>query len=192
MSIWSRPRRHGPRPCKHKPPPTRHRRHTRQAPTKPQQRLHHRPRQFNQVRRWTQSFRPTPVSTIAPPSTTVPTTSTSTTPWPVPATTMQPRNNGSLLEEIDISRQQLMLVRGGRVVRMIPVSTGSGRRYCVDGHCEIARTPGTLPGSTSNCWLASFMAGSSLQPALLLRWVWPSTAEHFLVTRRRAVASGSR
>ena len=26
-------------------------------------------------------------------------------------------------------------------MRTIPVSTGNNRRYCVDGHCEIARTP---------------------------------------------------
>ncbi len=42
--------------------------------------------------------------------------------------------------EIDISRQVMLLRRGGKTTT-IRVSTGSGRRYCSGGSCAIARTP---------------------------------------------------
>jgi peptidoglycan hydrolase-like protein with peptidoglycan-binding domain len=44
--------------------------------------------------------------------------------------------------EVDINRQVLFLVEGGALYRIIPVSTGSGARYCVDGDCAYAVTPG--------------------------------------------------
>lgn len=42
--------------------------------------------------------------------------------------------------EIDISRQVMTLRRGSKLTT-IPVSTGSGRRYCSGGRCATARTP---------------------------------------------------
>jgi peptidoglycan hydrolase-like protein with peptidoglycan-binding domain len=44
--------------------------------------------------------------------------------------------------EVDIKRQVLFLYQGGALLRILPVSTGSGRRYCVDGQCDYAVTPG--------------------------------------------------
>jgi peptidoglycan hydrolase-like protein with peptidoglycan-binding domain len=44
--------------------------------------------------------------------------------------------------EIDIKRQVLFLWKGGGLYRILDVSTGSGKRYCVDGACATAVTPG--------------------------------------------------
>jgi lipoprotein-anchoring transpeptidase ErfK/SrfK len=44
--------------------------------------------------------------------------------------------------EVDTKRQVLFLYQGGALLRILPVSTGSGRRYCVDGECAYAVTPG--------------------------------------------------
>jgi len=44
--------------------------------------------------------------------------------------------------EVDLKRQVLFLFQNGGLLRVLPVSTGSGRRYCVDGECAIADTPG--------------------------------------------------
>ena len=44
--------------------------------------------------------------------------------------------------EVDIKRQVLELWQHGALVRTLPVSTGSGQRYCVDGECDVAVTPG--------------------------------------------------
>lgn len=44
--------------------------------------------------------------------------------------------------EIDLPRQILTLWQGGQLVRTLSVSTGSGKRYCVDGECAKAVTPG--------------------------------------------------
>ena len=44
--------------------------------------------------------------------------------------------------EVDLKRQVLFLYQGGSLSRILPVSTGSGRRYCVDGQCDVAVTPG--------------------------------------------------
>ena len=46
--------------------------------------------------------------------------------------------------EIDLNRQVLMLWQGGTRTRILPISSGSGEEYCVDGECDIAVTP---PGS---------------------------------------------
>jgi peptidoglycan hydrolase-like protein with peptidoglycan-binding domain len=44
--------------------------------------------------------------------------------------------------EVDLKRQVLFLYKGGALLRILPVSTGSGKRYCVDGQCAMAVTPG--------------------------------------------------
>ncbi|MFN2608873.1 MAG: L,D-transpeptidase family protein [Acidimicrobiales bacterium] len=43
--------------------------------------------------------------------------------------------------EVDIDRQVLFLWQGGKLTRILPVSTGSGQHYCVDGECDTAITP---------------------------------------------------
>lgn len=43
--------------------------------------------------------------------------------------------------EVDIRRQVLLLWSAGRLTRVLPVSTGSGRRYCTAAGCEEAITP---------------------------------------------------
>jgi peptidoglycan hydrolase-like protein with peptidoglycan-binding domain len=44
--------------------------------------------------------------------------------------------------EIDLKRQILALWQGGELVRTLSISTGNNRRYCVDGQCAKAVTPG--------------------------------------------------
>ncbi|MFM7616098.1 MAG: L,D-transpeptidase family protein [Actinomycetes bacterium] len=44
--------------------------------------------------------------------------------------------------EIDVARQVLFFVRSGALFRIVPISTGSGERFCVDGRCSTAVTPG--------------------------------------------------
>ncbi len=44
--------------------------------------------------------------------------------------------------EIDLRRQVLFLWKDGGLPRILPVSTGTGRRYCVQGDCANAVTPG--------------------------------------------------
>ena len=44
--------------------------------------------------------------------------------------------------EIDVARQVLFFVRSGSLYRVVPVSTGSGQRFCVKGRCSTAVTPG--------------------------------------------------
>jgi peptidoglycan hydrolase-like protein with peptidoglycan-binding domain len=43
--------------------------------------------------------------------------------------------------EIDVGRQVLFLYLDGALYKILPVSTGSGARYCVDGSCARALTP---------------------------------------------------
>jgi peptidoglycan hydrolase-like protein with peptidoglycan-binding domain len=43
--------------------------------------------------------------------------------------------------EIDLKRQVLFLWKDGALLRILPVSTGNGRRYCEDGRCGVAVTP---------------------------------------------------
>jgi peptidoglycan hydrolase-like protein with peptidoglycan-binding domain len=43
--------------------------------------------------------------------------------------------------EIDVGRQVLFLYLDNALWRILPVSTGSGARYCVDGECDRALTP---------------------------------------------------
>ena len=44
--------------------------------------------------------------------------------------------------EIDVARQVLFHWVDGSLARILPVSTGSGEHYCVDGACDTAVTPG--------------------------------------------------
>lgn len=44
--------------------------------------------------------------------------------------------------EIDVARQVLFFWRDGALDRILPVSTGSGERYCARGRCSRAVTPG--------------------------------------------------
>ena len=44
--------------------------------------------------------------------------------------------------EIDVARQVLFHWVNGSLARILPVSTGSGEHYCVDGECDVAVTPG--------------------------------------------------
>jgi peptidoglycan hydrolase-like protein with peptidoglycan-binding domain len=43
--------------------------------------------------------------------------------------------------EIDLGRQLLMAYRGGALVLISHISSGSGRHYCEAGHCGTAITP---------------------------------------------------
>ncbi|MCA1845001.1 MAG: L,D-transpeptidase family protein [Actinobacteria bacterium] len=53
-------------------------------------------------------------------------------------------NGGPDRIEIDLPRQVLLLWKGGVLVKILPVSTGTGKRFCEKGHCGVAVTP---PGS---------------------------------------------
>ena len=44
--------------------------------------------------------------------------------------------------EIDLKRQILQLYKGGELVTVLSVSTGNNKRFCVDGECATAVTPG--------------------------------------------------
>ncbi len=43
--------------------------------------------------------------------------------------------------EIDLTRQVIFLYMGGQLERILPTSTGSGKRYCEEGKCGTAVTP---------------------------------------------------
>ena len=49
---------------------------------------------------------------------------------------------GATKVEVDLKRQILTVWKGGALLRVVDVSTGSGKRYCVDGDCAKAVTPG--------------------------------------------------
>lgn len=44
--------------------------------------------------------------------------------------------------EVDLKRQILQLYKGGSLVTVLSVSTGNNKRFCVDGQCDVAVTPG--------------------------------------------------
>lgn len=48
---------------------------------------------------------------------------------------------GATRVEIDLPRQVLFLVHADQLVKVLPVSSGSGKRYCDDGRCGVAVTP---------------------------------------------------
>ncbi|HEX2851314.1 MAG TPA: L,D-transpeptidase family protein, partial [Acidimicrobiales bacterium] len=49
---------------------------------------------------------------------------------------------GATRVEVDLKRQVLFLYKDGALLRILSVSTGSGQRYCVQGVCDVAVTPG--------------------------------------------------
>jgi len=49
---------------------------------------------------------------------------------------------GSTRVEVDVPRQFLMLYEGDQLWRILPVSTGSNQRFCSEGWCRRAVTPG--------------------------------------------------
>jgi peptidoglycan hydrolase-like protein with peptidoglycan-binding domain len=49
---------------------------------------------------------------------------------------------GAMRVEVDLPRQVLFVYQAGSLLRILPMSTGSGQRYCVKGACDIAVTPG--------------------------------------------------
>ncbi|MDQ1444723.1 MAG: hypothetical protein QOI20_1187 [Acidimicrobiaceae bacterium] len=51
-------------------------------------------------------------------------------------------DGGANRVEVDLKRQVLFLYKDGALLRVLPVSTGSGKHYCVDGQCATAVTPG--------------------------------------------------
>jgi peptidoglycan hydrolase-like protein with peptidoglycan-binding domain len=51
-------------------------------------------------------------------------------------------DGGANRVEVDLKRQVLFLYQGGSLLRILPVSTGNEKRYCVDGDCATAVTPG--------------------------------------------------
>lgn len=53
---------------------------------------------------------------------------------------------GSDRVEIDIPRQVLFLYKGGALQRILPISSGSNQRFCADGWCRRAITPGGTYG----------------------------------------------
>ncbi|MBA3654608.1 MAG: murein L,D-transpeptidase [Actinobacteria bacterium] len=56
---------------------------------------------------------------------------------------------GARRVEVDVNRQILLLFENNALYRVLPVSTGSGKKYCVDGQCAVANTPG---GSFRTTW----------------------------------------
>ena len=51
---------------------------------------------------------------------------------------------GATRIEIDLPRQVLFLYQNDALIRIVPVSTAHGKRFCADGRCRVAVTP---PGS---------------------------------------------
>lgn len=43
--------------------------------------------------------------------------------------------------EVDMARQVLLVWSDGQLVKILPVSTGNGKRYCENGNCGVAVTP---------------------------------------------------
>ena len=60
---------------------------------------------------------------------------------PIGPGTFEP-GGGATRVEVDLPRQVLLLFRGNALFKILPVSTGSGARFCVDGRCDRAVTPG--------------------------------------------------
>jgi lipoprotein-anchoring transpeptidase ErfK/SrfK len=50
-------------------------------------------------------------------------------------------DGGATRIEVDLRRQVLFYWRDGVLLRILPVSTGTGRHYCEDGDCGVAVTP---------------------------------------------------
>jgi lipoprotein-anchoring transpeptidase ErfK/SrfK len=50
-------------------------------------------------------------------------------------------DGGATRIEVDFKRQVLFFWRDGALLRILPVSTGNGKRYCEEGICGVAVTP---------------------------------------------------
>ncbi|MDQ6928181.1 MAG: L,D-transpeptidase family protein, partial [Actinomycetota bacterium] len=50
-------------------------------------------------------------------------------------------DGGANRVEVDMNRQVLFLYEGGSLLKVLPVSTGSGERFCSEGYCRNAVTP---------------------------------------------------
>ncbi|MBA2750790.1 MAG: murein L,D-transpeptidase, partial [Actinobacteria bacterium] len=50
-------------------------------------------------------------------------------------------DGGATRVEIDLGRQVLFLYTNGTLAKILPVSTGTGKRYCDEGKCGTAVTP---------------------------------------------------
>src|SRR4029078_8017243 len=57
------------------------------------------------------------------------------------ATGPKPRDTGYEHVEVDVDRQVLMLVKDDDSVRVLPVSTGSGKEFLDEGQMSVAYTP---------------------------------------------------
>ncbi len=44
--------------------------------------------------------------------------------------------------EIDLPKQVLQVYKGGALLKVLSVSTGNNKKYCVEGQCDVAVTPG--------------------------------------------------
>ncbi len=44
--------------------------------------------------------------------------------------------------EIDLKRQVMQIYKDGALARVLSISSGNNKRYCVDGDCDVAVTPG--------------------------------------------------
>jgi peptidoglycan hydrolase-like protein with peptidoglycan-binding domain len=60
---------------------------------------------------------------------------------------------GATRVEVDLPRQVLFVYQADALVKILPVSSGTGKRYCAEGECGIADTPagayrveGRIPG----------------------------------------------
>ncbi len=79
-------------------------------------------------------------------------------------------SGGANRVEIDLKKQVLQLYKGGALVRVLSVSTGNEKRYCVEGECDVAITPGgSYKVNRRIRGLAGQPAGRALQPAVLQR-----------------------
>ncbi len=52
-----------------------------------------------------------------------------------------PNAKGATSVVVSIAKQRMYIYKGGQLYRSIPVSTGSGKKYCNRGKCAIAHTP---------------------------------------------------
>jgi peptidoglycan hydrolase-like protein with peptidoglycan-binding domain len=50
-------------------------------------------------------------------------------------------DGGATRVEVDLKRQVLFLWRDGALLRILPVSSGNGKKYCAEGRCGVAVTP---------------------------------------------------
>jgi lipoprotein-anchoring transpeptidase ErfK/SrfK len=48
---------------------------------------------------------------------------------------------GAAVLDVDISSQTMRIYKGGKLYRTVPISSGSGKRYCEKGKCGTAVTP---------------------------------------------------